>query len=149
MRPIDLPDETEQRLREWAWYFRDRRYRQQTCASAEKGYRRHSGDFEGDGVGEIVAPRQTTPRGSYSVLRAIQTGECISRSVDLPGRWALTYGYCYPGLPRHVVLSSMRRRTKHRINWGRFLDLLDAARVRVHTCLHIHAGYIDSNVNFR
>lgn len=138
MRPFDLPDELDNRLKEWAWVYRDRPMRARSCASAEKFFRRWT---DPDFMEEGPKPER---RPSYNTLLAAETDHCIRRVCDKPQRWAVTYAYCYPYLARGAVLGAMRHRTGRRMNWHQFLDLLDFARVRIYTCLYIHAVGIDS-----
>lgn len=141
----DFPSDLDERLWEWAHFFRDHRFRQQTCASAEKHFRPHSSDFAAEGWGDAPETAPRAPRPPRSILRAIQTHECIFAALDVPGRWAVTYSYCYPHLPRNVVLKALRHRTRRRYTWAAYCDLIDASLARVYTCLFIHAVRIDSS----
>ena len=130
MKPIDLPAELDDRLREWAWHFKDRHFRQQTCASGEKHFKATSDDFGPDGWGdEESAPRTVLPP-SWTVRRALETHEHIRR-LDKLYAWVLTYAYCYPHLDKYRVLAAIRHRTRRRLSWGAFLDTVDIARVRM------------------
>ena len=142
---IEFPHEFEDRLREWARHFRDRGYRQQSCCSAEKNYKRHSDDFDLEGWGEYHGSAPRAPAASYSVLRAIETEVCLQRACNLAEKWVITYAYAFSGLPRHVLLGAMRHRTKRRLSWRGFEDLLLSAKARLYTCINIHAVSIDSS----
>ena len=130
MKPHDLPEDLDERLWEWAYFFRDRK-RLETCASAEKHYKAHSDDFAAEGWGDMEAPPKTQPARSYRLLRALETHEVI-QTLDKKYKWALTYSYCYPGLPKFVVLRLMKKWTGRRLNWDRFIQDLDIARMRVY-----------------
>lgn len=120
----DLPD-IEERLREWARYFKDRR-RVERCRSIEHRYVRMPGE-EGWGD-EDAAP--TSPRASVNVLRAIQTNDAI-RSLPKVQAWVITYAYCYPALPRGMVLRCMKKWTGKPMNWKVFTEQVEIGRYRV------------------
>jgi hypothetical protein len=87
----------------------------------------------GDEVGvhaEYEPPRPIKARGW--ILRAIETEEAI-RKLPVVQRWVLTYAFCYPNLPRFVVLRAMRKFTGRRLNWREFTDQLDIGRMRLYT----------------
>ena len=127
---IDLGD-TDERLREWAWVFRDR-HRLNRCLSLESRFRATSADFQVEGWGDMESAPSVRPGASYSILRAIETQDAIME-LDRVYRWAITYAYCYPGLPRFVVLRCMKKWTGRRLNWKAFTEALDVARFRLHT----------------
>jgi hypothetical protein len=129
-RRLDL-DLTDERLREWAHFFRDRR-RLERCKSIEHRFRAQSEDFAVEGWGDMDATPSVRPARSYSVLRAVQTQESID-ALDRIYKWALTYAYCYPSLPRFVVLRCMRKFTGRRLNWGKYEEVCEIARIRLHT----------------
>jgi hypothetical protein len=131
MKPYDLPSEIDERLWEWAAYFRDYRPTGR-CASLEGRYQRHSDDMEADGVSEESREAPKPPRPRDWVLRAIATHDAIQQ-LDKQYKWALTYAYCYPGLPKFVVLRLMKKYTGRGMAWARFLDVVDIARMRVWT----------------
>jgi len=124
----DLLD-VEERLHEWSAYFKDRA-RLQKCGSIEGNFKRHASDPDPDGWGQVAAPEIKTPRVRDWVLRAIQTNEAV---VKLPPvqRWSITYHYCYPALPRFVVLRAVKRFTKTHITWRVFQDQVEIGRLRV------------------
>jgi hypothetical protein len=126
-------DSTDERLREWAHFYRDRRNFGH-CRSIEHRFRATSDDFAAEGWGDAESAPSARPARSYSVLRAGQTQDAI-QELDRIYRWALTYGYCYSHLPRFVVLRCMRKYTGRRLNWQAYLELLDIARFRIHTTI--------------
>lgn len=129
-RTLDL-GAADERLWEWAYFFRDRR-RLEHCRSIEHRFRATSEDFGPDGWGDEDAAPRTKPARSYRLLRALETDDAI-RSLDRIYKWALTYAYCYPGLPKYVVLRCMKKYTGRRLNWQSYLEALDIGRVRVHS----------------
>lgn len=126
-----VPPELDERLREWADYFRDYRGPGVRCLSIESRYKRHSEDL-GDEVSEEVRETPKRPKAPGWVLKAIETHEAIAQ-LDKQYKWALTYAYCYPSLPRFVVLRLMKKYTGRQLAWRRFLDLVDIGRIRVWT----------------
>ena len=134
---IDLGD-TDERLREWAFFFRDR-HQLNRCQSIESRYKRRSGEDDVDGWGDLEAAPRTLPSASYRLLRAEETQDAIMQ-LDRVYRWAITYAYAYPGLPRFVVLRCMKKWTGRRLNWKAFCETLDIGRYRLHTtrfCGHL------------
>lgn len=128
----NLPDlhNTDELLREWAHFFRDRR-KFEHCRSIEHRFRATSDDFGPSGWGDNeAAPAQRGP--SWSLLRAFSTQDLLDR-IPLESRWAITFAYCYPNLPRTIVLRLMKKWAKRRLNWKSYLDILDIGRMRVHT----------------
>ena len=120
-------EEIDDRLKEWAVYFRDRS-RLTTCGSAERLYKPHSDDYAIEGWGDLP-PTPKAPQ-KRSLLRAIEVNDALVQ-IPLVNRWALTYGYAYAHLPRFLVLRAMKRRTSRRMNWREFLDSVDIGRVRI------------------
>ena len=125
--------EIDDRLREWAHFFRDPTFRAQTCASAEKYFRATSADATDEGWADWqeAAPRPKPPP-SWAMRRATETNDQIRR-LDRIYRWALTYCFCFPNAPKGRVLSAMRHRTNRRMNWSSFLDTVDIARIRLYS----------------
>ena len=120
----DLPD-VEERLKEWARHFKDRR-RLERCRSIEHRYIRMPGD---DGWGdEDAAP--TSPSPSVNVLRAIQTNDAIKKLPKVQA-WSITYAYCYPGLPRGMVLRCMKKWVGQPVTWKVFVEQVEIGRYRV------------------
>jgi hypothetical protein len=138
-------DNTDERLREWAHFFRDHKFREH-CRSIEHRYQATSEDFGPDGWGDSDAAPQTRPSATYALRRALETHEAIQQ-LDRIYKWALTYGYCYPGMPKFVVLRCMKKFTGRRLNWKAYLDMLDIGRCRVHTTISC-AYPIDSAILF-
>jgi hypothetical protein len=132
-RDFQIPSEMEDRLWAWARFFRDR-HTLGKCGSAEGNYRLSSEDSEKEGWG-TPAPPQIVPARSASVLEAIQTNEEI---MKLPAvqKWSITYHYCYPSLPRFVVLKCMRKFSGERLTWLKFQEQVDLARIRLSVALH-------------
>lgn len=131
-RWLDL-GETDERLREWAFCFRDR-HQLNRCRSLESRFRATSADYAVEGWGDMEAAPSVRLGASYSILRAESTEDEIQK-LDRVYRWALTYAYCYPGLPRFVVLRCMKRFTGRKLNWKAFIETLDIARFRLHTTI--------------
>lgn len=130
MRACDLPTDLDERLWEWAYFFKDRK-RLEACKSIEHRYRRSSDDADPEGWGEVEAAPKTQPARSYRLLRALETHEIV-QALDRKYKWALTYGYCYPSLPRFVVLRALKRFTGSRMTWKAYLETLDIGRMRVY-----------------
>lgn len=130
--PLNL-NWVDERLREWGWYFRDRRNKGR-CLSMESRFKPHSEDFSAEGWGDMESAPSVRSGASYRVLRALETHEAV-QELDRIYKWSLTYAYCYPGLPKFVVLKAMRKFTGRRLNWTAYLTALDIARCRVHTAI--------------
>lgn len=126
-------DGTDDLLREWGWFFRDRKSFEH-CRSIEHRFRATSDDFSAEGWGDMESAPSVRPARSYSILRAEKTQDAIIQ-LDRIYRWALTYGYAYPGLPKFVVLRCMKKYTGRRLNWRGYLEVLDIARMRLHTTI--------------
>jgi hypothetical protein len=133
LNPFDLPADVDERLNEWAYYFRDRQ-RLERCKSIEHRFQATSDDFAKEGWGDTESAPQVRPERSYALLRAIQTHEAIQK-LDRKYRWIITYGYCYPGLPRFVVLKALRKFTGIRFTWNAYLDNLEIGRMRIYAML--------------
>ena len=125
----EIPEIVDERLWEWGRYFRDRG-RLETCGSAEKYFRAHSEDFAAEGWGEQEKAAPVKPAKPGAVLEAIRTNEVVMGLVPVQ-KWGVTYWYCYPGSPRFVVLRGVKRFTGHRLNWQRYLEQVEIARLRV------------------
>ena len=121
---------TDERLKEWGRYFRDRRMAGR-CRSIEHRFRATHEDYEQEGWGEPGAPVVRLP---INLQRVLKTHEAIM-SLDIIYRWTLTYAYAFPSLPRFVVLRCMRKFTGRRLNWQSYLEALDIARFRLHTTI--------------
>ena len=128
-----VPEETDELLREWAHFFRDLK-RLEHCRSIEHRFRARSEDYAAEGWGDAEAAPRALPARSYSLRSALKTHDAINQLERLY-KWALTYGYCYPGLPKFVVLRCMKKYTGRRLNWAGYMDTLDIGRIRVHTTI--------------
>ena len=123
----DLP-EIEERLREWANHFRDRR-RAERCRSIEHRYKRRIGDADPDGWGDMdAAPNR--PKGVINVLRAIETHEAVMRLENMQ-KWSITYAYCYPYLPRGMVLRCLKKWVGRPVTWRVYTEQVEIGKYRV------------------
>lgn len=130
-RDQDL-SEIDELLREWAFYFRDRR-RQEKCRSIENRFTAHSEDFASEGWGDMeAAPRERRPM--YALQRALRTHEALM-SLPKMQKWALTYAYCYPSLTRGLVLRMMRKWVGKPVTWKLYQEQVEVGRFRVYACL--------------
>ena len=116
----------DERLKAWARYFKDRHH-YQSCGSLEKFFRATSEVCEAEGWGEPSVPRAEAPLDLRSVLQTHDGIHTLSQSQ----RWAITYGYCYPGLERWRVLKLMRKYTGRRFTWNEYLGEIEIGRFRV------------------
>ena len=130
-----LPDLalTDERLREWGYFFRDRK-RLEHCRSIEHRFRAASDDFSLEGWGDEETPPSVQPARSYSLVRALQTHDAVQALKGVQ-KWAITYHFAYPWLPRFMVLRSMRKWAGARMNWKQYEEQLDIGRCRVHTLI--------------
>ncbi len=128
---IDLT-EVEERLWEWAFYFRDRK-RLERCHSIEHMFRPHSEDFAKEGWGDMEAAPSKTVK-NFLLLRAIQTQEALMQ-LPKPQKWAITYRYCYPSLQRGLVLRMMKKWSGQRMNWKSYQEQLEIGLFRMHVWL--------------
>ena len=126
-------DWVDERLKEWGYFFRDRRSLER-CRSIEHRFQATSDDFSAEGWGDMDSAPSVRPSASYSLLRAIQTHDAIQQ-LDRLYKWALTYGFAYPSMPKYVVLRCMKKYTGRKLNWQTYLEALDIGRVRVHTTI--------------
>lgn len=125
-----IPEECDERLRDWGAYFRDRR-RYMRCGSLEGRYVRRAGEDDGEGWGDVEsAPEAIRARPRDWILRAIETNEAIMQ-LQLVQRWAVSYAYAYPGLPKFVVLRALKKFTKRHLTWKEYMDQVDIGRFRV------------------
>lgn len=127
---LELVDEL---LREWAYFFRDRQ-KLNHCRSIEHRFRRSSDDADPDGWGDMDSTPKASPALCYRLPRALITHDAVQTLPKL-NKWALTYGFCFPGLPKFVVLRCMKKWTGRRLNWQSYLEQLDVARFRMYTLL--------------
>jgi hypothetical protein len=124
--PLYIPSEADVLLREWAFYFRDRRGQRGTCWSLEGKYRKR-----GDEIGEDAwdsAPRDPAPE--TSLLRALATHEVV-KAMPLRSKWSVTYHFCYPHLERWQVLMFLKRWLGYRVSWKEHEEAVDFGRIRV------------------
>ena len=126
-------EELDERLKEWAAYFKDRR-RYSAIGSAEKKFQPHSEDYAKEGWGDPTPPPATPARPRNWVLRAIETNDAIMQ-LEPVQKWSITYAFAYPGLPRFVVLRVIKKFTGRRLTWNQYLEVVDIARMRVWTFL--------------
>jgi hypothetical protein len=129
MKSYELPNDFEARLREWGGYFRDKRQKMR-CGSAEGMYRPRAGDWGDD---EDI-PRNTLIRDEMTLGRVLETHDAIQAEGAAP-KWALTLAYCHRHLDKGRLLGVLRKMTGRRFGWYAYLDLLDAAKVRVYSRL--------------
>ena len=137
-RDFQIPGEVDERLKEWAIYFKDRASKS-ALGSAESRYKPHSDDYAAEGWGDPEAAPVPAPRPRNWVLRAQEVQDVMtSLAKSAEGKryaWVLTYAYAYPYLPRFVVLRCIKKFTGHRITWAAYLDMLDIGRFRVYGML--------------
>ena len=133
MKPKDLqiPQEVDERLKEWARAFRDRR-RLERCKSLEGRFNRFMPGARDEAWGDPGPPEAPLP--PLLMPRVLRTHECV-QSLQKSQKWAVTFGYCYPGLDRYRVLKALKKYVGRRFTWNAYLDELDIARVRVWACL--------------
>ena len=124
-------NEIEDLLREWAFYFRDRR-RLESCRSIEHRFKPHSDDFAKEGWGEQETPPEK--KRSYIQARALKTHEALMQLPKMQ-KWALTYAYCYPTLPRGMVLRVMRKWVGKSVSWKVYVEQIEVGRFRLYAWL--------------
>jgi hypothetical protein len=131
---FQIPPDAEQRLKEWGEYFRDRRSHT-VIGSAEGRYKRRAGDPDVYGWGETSVV-QEAPKERNWILRAQQTNDVVMKQ-QLIYRWALTYAFVFPYLPRFVMLKCMRKFTGRRLSWNEFNQVVEIGKTRVYSALCI------------
>lgn len=119
----DLP-ETEERLRLWGSYYRDR-YRWNKTLSIEGNFQPGSDDYIREGWGDPEKAPNPPPKKRNWILDAHAVQDAVTRISRIEdGRllaWALTYHYAYPFLPKGLVLRVMRKHNGgRRMNWQTF-----------------------------
>jgi hypothetical protein len=126
---ISLPDELDERLKAWARYFKDR-HKYERCKSLEGHFEAASpGSWdEGWGSQDEIPPQPVAPALD---LHSVLATHAAVMELDKQHKWAVTYGYCYPGMERWRVLKFIRKYTGHRLTWKEYLETLDIARIRV------------------
>jgi len=118
---IDL-EHARERLREWAWFFRDRA-RKSMCGSAEKAWRSPQ-------CWEAPAPRP-----AFSQLRAIETQALLQR-IPVPNHRALCWRYAYPFLPLGIPLRNLSRRLGYRVSLRQYEELVAIGEYRLTALLN-------------
>ncbi len=106
---VDL-DEARERLREWAYFFRDRA-RKGRAFSAEGNWRSP----------QVWDPPK--PRPAHDQRRAIRTQE-ILQGIPKPNYRAVTYRYCWPWLPIGIPLRHLRRRLGYTVTLREYEHLV-------------------------
>lgn len=129
----DLPEDLDDRLWEWAYFFRNRK-KLETCKSIEGRFQAHSDDFAKEGWGDVESAPVVGPAKSYRLPRANETNDAI-QTLDKKYKWALTYWYCYPGLQKHVTLRLMKKYAGRWMKWIDYLEVKDIGRIRVYALL--------------
>ena len=131
-RDLDL-DLVDERLRAWARYFKDRHIysRAKSIEGRFNPFSKGAWD-EGWGNQDEIPPAPIPPR--LDLASVLETHTAI-HELDKAGRWAITYGFCYPNLDRWLVLKLMRKYTGKRFTWKQYLAALDAGRFRVYVRL--------------
>lgn len=122
----DLP-EIDERLREWAFFFKDRK-RLERCRSIEHRYRPNSEDFATEGWGDPDAAPGRKP--NFVLLRAIETHEAVMQLPNVQ-KWSITYAYCYPALPKGMVLRCLKKWLGRPVTWKVFSEQVEIGRYRV------------------
>ena len=141
MRRLPNLEFADEYLREWAFFYRDHK-RRNHCKSIEHRYKRVSDDFAKEGWGDDEAAPESRPERAYRLLRAVLTHQAIMQTSK-SHRWILTYAYCYPSLPKFVVLRAIKKWTGRRLTWKDFGEQLDIARMRIYTLLIANATGCD------
>lgn len=134
MRPqeIQLPDELDERLREWARAFKDR-HRWGKCGSLEGQFNRFMPGVREESWGPPEPPGAILP--PLMMPRVLRTHECVMSLPSRSQRWVITFRYCYPGMARHQVLKAMRKYTGKRFSWKEQENELEMAKMRVWACI--------------
>lgn len=120
--------EIDELLREWGYFFRDRR-RLERCRSMEHKFRPHSEDFAKEGWGDMEASNDRRP--AYLLSRALKTHEALMKLPKIQ-KWAITYYYCYPGLPKGMVLRVLRKWVGRPVTWKLYVENVDIGRFKVY-----------------
>lgn len=123
--------EIDELLKEWAFFFRDRRNRER-CKSIESRFQPHSEDFAKEGWGDMDAT-PSKPK-NYLLLRALRTHEAL-QSLPKIQKWAITYYFCYPHLPRGMVLRCMKKWVGERVSWKVYTEQVEIGKLKVHAVL--------------
>lgn len=134
VRELRLPEELDERLREWARYFKDRR-RYERCASIEGRFNPFAPGAWDEGWGDPGPPARV--HTEVRLKRVLETHEAI-QAQERAYKWSITYAYCYPHLEKWQVLKFLRKYTGRRFSWASYLETLDIARIRVWSSLIGH-----------
>jgi len=132
-----VPPELDERLNQWATYFRDR-HRYSRCGSAEGRFNAHAPGSWDSGWGDVEASG-SVPR-ELKLSRVLETHACVQGLPDKAQRWCVTYAYCYPHLEKWMVLKFLKKHTGRRFSWKQYLECLEIGRVRIWAQLTIHSG---------
>jgi hypothetical protein len=125
---IQFPVELDERLEEWARYFKDRHHYSR-CASIEGRFNPHAPGSWDSGWGDPGAPSAIRPEVKLS--RVLQTHACVMGLPKPDYKWAITYAYCYPHLEKWLVLKCLKKYTGRRSTWNQYLELLEIGRMRI------------------
>jgi hypothetical protein len=124
-----VPDELDERLIAWARYFRDRHRFERTRSIEGRFNPISEGSWdEGWGTQDEIPPQAPAP--ILDLPGVLQTHVAIHELPKMQ-KWAVTYGYCYPGLERWKILKLIGKYTGQRLTWTRYLDELEIARVKL------------------
>ena len=115
-------EEARNRLREWAYYFRDRPIKGK-AGSAE-------GNWRSPQVWEAQKPKPVV-----SLLRAIETQGYLQQ-LPKPNFRALTFRYCWPWLPVGIPLRHLTRRVGYRVNLRTYEELVTIGEYRLASLLY-------------
>lgn len=115
-------EEARNRLREWAYYFRDRPIKGK-AGSAEGNWRSP----------QVWDP--PNPKPVVSLLRAIETQGYLQQ-LPTPNHRALSWRYAYPWLPLGIPLRSLSRRLGYRVNLRTYEELVTIGEYRLASLLY-------------
>lgn len=126
---VDL-DEARERLREWAYFFRDRA-RKGRAFSAEGNWRSP----------QVWDPPK--PRPAHDPKRASATWGLL-REIPVPQYRALTFRYCWPWLPIAIPIRHLSRRLDYRVNQKDYEHLVLLGEYAVAAALSTNADLVYS-----
>jgi len=115
-------EEARERLREWAYYFKDKRHRIR-AGSAEGAWRSP----------QIWDPPEARP--VRYLVRALHTWSILLAIPRLQYR-ALTFWYAHPEQQLFVVLRTLSRYAGHRVTKKEFTELVQIGEFRVQFLLY-------------
>lgn len=110
-------EEARARLREWAYYYRDRPIKGK-AGSAE-------GNWRSPQIWEAQKPKPVV-----SLLRAIET-QGLLQELPIPNHRALCWRFCYPWIPLGVPLRHLSRRLGYRVNLKEYDFLVERGEYRL------------------